>query len=153
MLSLPSANLPPYPQTRPSVMPPQPASELPTSLFPPAPTGELQSRSQETQNALSNYTDKFHVLDSLIAEHDSFKHDVDLIKVFVEERKRENSIKMRSSQATTTTTPEASLLSSCMSWRGSMRRIKRLLQNTRIVQSRGRSTANPYINSSSCLSL
>ena len=85
----PPANPPPYPQTLPSVMPPQPAPEPSTSLVPPAPTGELQSRSQETQNALSSYTNKFHVLDSLIAEHYGFKHDVDLIKVFVEERKRE----------------------------------------------------------------
>ena len=44
---------------------------------------------QETQNALVNYTNKFHILDSLITEHDSFKHDVELIKVFMEERKRE----------------------------------------------------------------
>ena len=85
----PPANLPPYPQTLPSVMLPQPASEPSKSSVPPAPTGELQSRLQETQNALSSYTDKFHVLDSLIAEHDGFKHDVDLIKVFMEERKRE----------------------------------------------------------------
>ena len=70
-------------------MPPQSAPEPSTSSVPPAAIGELQSQLQETQNALSNYTDKFHVLDSLIAEHDGFKHDVDLIKVFMEERKRE----------------------------------------------------------------
>jgi len=44
---------------------------------------------QETQSALASYSDKFHILDSLIAEHDGFKHDVDLIKVFMDERKRE----------------------------------------------------------------
>jgi len=105
-------------------MPPQPAPEPSTSSVPPAAIGELQSQLQETQNALSSYTDKFQILDSLIAEHDGFKHDVNLIKVFMEECKRENSIKMRSSRATTTT-PEASLLSSRMSWRGSMRRMER----------------------------
>ena len=70
-------------------MPPQPPPEASTSSVPPAAIGELQSQLQETQSALANYSDKFHILDSLIAEHDSFKHDVDLIKVFMDERKRE----------------------------------------------------------------
>ena len=44
---------------------------------------------QEAQGSLAGYADKFHVLDSLINEHDGFKHDIELIKVFMEERKRE----------------------------------------------------------------
>ena len=44
---------------------------------------------QETQSSLAGYTDKLHVPDSLINEHDGFKHDIELIKVFMEERKRE----------------------------------------------------------------
>ena len=70
-------------------MPPQPAPEPSTSSAPPAAIGELQSQLQETQSSLAGYADKFHVLDSLINEHDGFKHDIELIKVFMEERKRE----------------------------------------------------------------
>jgi len=70
-------------------MPPQPVPEPSTSSVPPTAIGELSSQLQETQNALSSYTDKFRILDSLIAEHDGFKHDIDLIKVFMEECKRE----------------------------------------------------------------
>ena len=70
-------------------MPPQPAPEPSTSSAPPVVLGELQSRLQDTQRTLASYTDKFHVLGSLITEHDGFKHNVDLIKVFMEECKRE----------------------------------------------------------------
>ena len=44
---------------------------------------------QDTRSALDSYADKFHVLESLITEHDGLKHDVGLIKVFMEERNRE----------------------------------------------------------------
>ena len=71
------------------VIPPQPAPEPSTSSVPPAAIGKLQSQLQETQSALASYSDKFHILDSLIAEHNGFKHDVDLIKGFIEEYKRE----------------------------------------------------------------
>ena len=70
-------------------MPPQPAPEPSTSSAPPAAIEELQSQLQETQSALANYSDKFNILDSLIAEHDGFKHNIGLIKVFMDERKRE----------------------------------------------------------------
>ena len=70
-------------------MPPQPASEPSTSSVPPAAIGELQSQLQETQSSLAGYADKFHLLDSLITEHGGFKHDIELIKEFMEERKRE----------------------------------------------------------------
>ena len=70
-------------------MPPQPAPKPSTSSVPPATIRELQSQLQDTQNALTSYSNKFHILDSLITEHDGFKHDIDLIKVFMEERKRE----------------------------------------------------------------
>ena len=79
-------------------MPPQPASEPSTSSVPPAAIGELQSRLQETQDSLSNYADKFHLLDSLVAEHGGFKHDIELIKEFVEERKRETQARERHSE-------------------------------------------------------
>jgi len=70
-------------------MPPQPAPEPSTSSVPPAAIGELQSQLQETQNSLASHADKFHILNSLITEHDGFKHDIELIKTFMEERKRE----------------------------------------------------------------
>jgi len=70
-------------------MPPQPPSEASTSPVPPVTIEEFRSQLQETQSALANYSDKFHILDSLIAEHDGFKHNVDLIKVLMDERKRE----------------------------------------------------------------
>jgi hypothetical protein len=70
-------------------MPPQHAPEPSTSSVPPAAIGELQSQLQETRSSLADYTDKFRLLDSLLTEHDGFKHDVELIKEFMEERKRE----------------------------------------------------------------
>jgi hypothetical protein len=70
-------------------MPPQPAPEPSTSSVPPASIGELQSQLQETQNSLDGYDDKFHLLDSLITEHGGLKHDNELIKQFMEERKQE----------------------------------------------------------------
>ena len=70
-------------------MPPQPAPEPSTSSVPPAAIGELQSQLRETQSSLAGHADKFHLLDSLITEHDGFKHDIELIKEFMEERKRE----------------------------------------------------------------
>jgi len=44
---------------------------------------------QETQNSLASYAGKFHLLESLITEHDGFKHDIELVKEFMEDRKRE----------------------------------------------------------------
>ena len=70
-------------------MPPQPAPEPSTSSVPPAAIGELQSQLRETQNSLAGYADKFHLLDSLITEHGGLKHDIGLIKEFMEERRRE----------------------------------------------------------------
>ena len=70
-------------------MPPQPAPEPSTSSIPPAAIGELQSQLQETQSSLASYADKFHLLSSLVTEHDGFKHDIGLIKEFMEERRRE----------------------------------------------------------------
>ena len=75
---------------------PQLSPEPSRSLVPPAVIGELQSQLQEIQNALTSYTNKFHILDSLITEHNSFKHDVDLIKVFMEERKQEAQVREQS---------------------------------------------------------
>jgi hypothetical protein len=71
-------------------MPPQPAPEPSTSSVPPAAIGELQSQLRETQSSLAGYVDKFHLLESLITEHDGFKHDIELIKGFMEDRKRES---------------------------------------------------------------
>ena len=34
--------------------------------------GELQSQSQDTERTLASYTDKFHVLESLITQHNDF---------------------------------------------------------------------------------
>jgi len=70
-------------------MPPQPAPEPSTSSAPPAAIGELQSQLQDTQNSLNGYAVKFHLLESLITEHDGFKRDIELIKESMEERKRE----------------------------------------------------------------
>lgn len=70
-------------------MPPQPAPEPSTSSVPPAAIGELQSQLRDTQSSLAGYADKFHLLESLTTEHDGFKHDIELIKEFMEERKRE----------------------------------------------------------------
>lgn len=47
------------------------------------------SQLQETWSSLANDSDKFHLLDSLITEQDSFKHDVKLVNQFTEERKQE----------------------------------------------------------------
>jgi hypothetical protein len=44
---------------------------------------------RETQTSLASHDVKFHLLDSLVTEHNGFKHDIDLIKEFIEERKRE----------------------------------------------------------------
>ena len=82
-------NLPPYPQTLSPVMPPQHAPEPLTSSFPPTGIGELQPQLQETQSSLTGYADKFHLLESLITEHDGPEHNTELIKEFMEERKRE----------------------------------------------------------------
>ena len=82
---------------------PRPAPKPSTSSVPLAAIGELQSQLQETQNALTSYSDKFHILDSLITEHDGFEHDVDLIKVAMEEQ--------RNKFLNATTTPAASPLS------------------------------------------
>lgn len=68
-------------------MPPQPTSKPPMSSVSYAAIGELWSQLQETQDALTNYTDKLHTPDSPTTEHDGFKHDIDLIKVSTEERK------------------------------------------------------------------
>ena len=70
-------------------MPPQPAPEPSTSSAPPAAIGELQSQLQETQSSLAGYSNKFLLLESLIAEHNGFKHDLGLIKEFMEESRRE----------------------------------------------------------------
>jgi len=70
-------------------MPPQPAPEPSLSSFPAAAIGELQSQLQETQSSLANYADKFHLLDSLVTEHGGLKQDIELIKEFMEERKRD----------------------------------------------------------------
>ena len=67
----------------------QPAPKPSMSSVPLTVIGELRSQLQETQNALTSYSDKFHILNSLITEHSSFKHDIDLIKVFMEECKQE----------------------------------------------------------------
>jgi len=76
------ANLLQYPQALPPVIPPRHTPEPPTSSIPPATIGELQSQLQENQNAFSSYTDQLHVLDSLIAEHDGFKHDTNLVYLY-----------------------------------------------------------------------
>ena len=68
-------------------MPPQPAPEPSTSSVPPAAIGELQSQLRDTQSSLNGYANKFQLLDSLITEHDGFKHDIELIKEFIEQRK------------------------------------------------------------------
>ena len=44
---------------------------------------------QETQSSLAGYANKFHVIGSLISEHDGFKHDIELIKAFMDEHKGE----------------------------------------------------------------
>ena len=59
------------------------------SSAPPPAIGELQSQLQETQNSLASYAGKFHLLESLVTKHDGFKHDIELIKEFMEDRKRE----------------------------------------------------------------
>ena len=38
---------------------------------------------------LAGYADKPHLLNSPTTEHDGFKHNIELIKEFIEERKRE----------------------------------------------------------------
>jgi len=79
-------------------MPPQPAPEPSTSSVPPAAIGELQSQLQDTQSSLAGYANKFHILDSLISDHDGFKHDIELIKSFMEERKRESQTREHQSE-------------------------------------------------------
>ena len=54
---------------------PQLAPKPSMSLVPPSTIGELQSQLQETQNALANHTNKFHILNLLIAKHNSFKRE------------------------------------------------------------------------------
>ena len=70
-------------------MPPQPAPEPSSSSVPPAAIGELQSQLRETQSPLSDYANKFHLLGSLVTKHGGLKHDIELIKEFTGERKRE----------------------------------------------------------------
>ena len=67
-------------------MPPQPAPEPSTSSVPPAAIGEIQSQLRDTRSSLTDYADKFNLL---VNEHDGFKHDIELFKEFMEERKRE----------------------------------------------------------------
>ena len=76
-------------------MPPQPAPEPSSSSVPPAAIGELQSQLQETQSSLASYADKFHLIDSLATEHGGLKQDIQLIKEFMEERKRESQARER----------------------------------------------------------
>lgn len=45
-----------------------------------------------------NHLSAFHILDSLIVEHGCFKHDIGLIKVFMEECKRETHARKRCDQ-------------------------------------------------------
>lgn len=70
-------------------MPLQPAPEPSMTLVPPAVVGEFPLQLQKARSAPAGYSGGFHALDSLIAGHDGFKHDVDLIKVSMEECKPE----------------------------------------------------------------
>lgn len=62
-------------------------------------------QSQKAQSAPASHSDKFHALDPLIAGYDGFKHDVDLIGVFMEDRKleaqKQNNDTMRGPRVTT----------------------------------------------------
>jgi hypothetical protein len=50
--------------------------------------GELQSQLRGTQTSLTSHDVKFHHLDTLVNEDNGFKHDIELIKEFMEERKQ-----------------------------------------------------------------
>jgi len=54
-----------------------------------APPSEQAGATRETQSSLTNYTDKFHLLYSLVTEHSSLKQDIELIKEFMEEHKQD----------------------------------------------------------------
>jgi hypothetical protein len=75
-------------------MPPQPHSVEPlSSAIPPSALGELQSQLQETQVSLANHVDKFRVLETVLAEHEGFKQEVQSLRALMEERKREMEIR------------------------------------------------------------
>ncbi|KAF9790518.1 hypothetical protein BJ322DRAFT_1017215 [Thelephora terrestris] len=50
--------------------------------------GELRSQLRGTQTSLTSHDVKFHHLDTLVNEDNGFKHDIELIKEFMEERKQ-----------------------------------------------------------------
>jgi len=87
--SMPS-NLPPYPQSLPPVMPPQQQPpEASTSSVSSSALNNLQSQLQETQMSLAGHVDKFRVLDSVLAEHEGFKQEIQTLRALMEERKRD----------------------------------------------------------------
>jgi hypothetical protein len=87
------ADLPPYPHNLPPVMLPQPHSSEPSSsAAPPSAIVDLQSQLQETQTSLANQIDKFRVLETILAEHESFKQEVQSLRTVMEERKREMEV-------------------------------------------------------------
>ena len=75
------------------VLPPQPAPEPSASSVSPAAIGELQSQLRGTQTSVAGHADMTHVLHSLITEHDGLKQDIELIKEFLVERKREAQVR------------------------------------------------------------
>ncbi|KAI0314557.1 hypothetical protein OF83DRAFT_1174648 [Amylostereum chailletii] len=89
--SLPS-NLPPYPQSLPPVLPPQPApaetSHAVETSSSPALT-EIQAQLQETQVSLATHVDKIRALESVLSEHEAIKREVTSLREMMEEEKRE----------------------------------------------------------------
>ncbi|KAI0067017.1 hypothetical protein BV25DRAFT_1820172 [Artomyces pyxidatus] len=86
--------LPPYPQSIPPVLPPQPS--LPTEPAPnsnsttsPAVLAELQSQLQDTQHELATHVDKIRALEGKLAEHEAIKREVSSLREFMEAEKRE----------------------------------------------------------------
>jgi hypothetical protein len=78
--------------------------------------------------------EKLQALDSLITEHDGFKHDIELIKEFVEQRKREAQAREQHSEDFSTDGDNARSVATIIPHElgGWMRRMRRPLPNMRI---------------------
>lgn len=94
-------NLSQYSQNFPPVMLPQPTPKPSSLSVPPTTIGKLQLQLKETQSSLANYTNKFHLLNSLVTDHGGLKWGIELIKEFMEECKLRNNIMAMNSQMMT----------------------------------------------------
>jgi hypothetical protein len=71
-------------------MPPQQQPpEASTSSVSSSALNNLQSQLQETQMSLAGHVDKFRILDSVLAEHEGFKQEIQTLRALMKERKRD----------------------------------------------------------------